>query len=144
MTDRDRLIELFNEIDNDPAITCPHYKTDKTCDTCKYTINNVMCNHTLRKVDYLLANGVTVSPVPIGSTVYEIRARGRRTIMWSSRKCDYSIINDGYFENAKAHDLEFYIREKSFVKADCSRWNKTVFLTKEEAEAELEKRCNDG
>ena len=118
--------------------------TNKSCDECKYTINNVMCNHTLRKVDYLLANGVTVSPVPIGSTVYEIRARGRRTIMWSSRKCDYSIINDGYFENAKAHDLEFYIREKSFVKADCSRWNKTVFLTKEEAEAELEKRCNDG
>ena len=60
MTDRDRLIELFNEINKDPAITCPHYKTDKTCDGCKYTINDVMCNHTLRTVDYLLANGVIV------------------------------------------------------------------------------------
>ena len=90
--------------------------------------------------DHLLANGVSVLPFPIGSTVYEIRARGRRTIMWSSRKCDYSIINDGYFENAKAHDLEFYIREKSFVKADFSRWNKTVFATKEEAEKALEER----
>lgn len=60
MTDRDRLIKLFEEIEKDPAITCPHYKTDKTCDTCKYTINNFMCNHTERTVDYLLANGVVV------------------------------------------------------------------------------------
>ena len=121
MTDRDRLIELLRTVDN----------------------MRLMRKGFTECADYLLANGVTVSPVPIGSTVYEIRARGRRTIMWSSRKCDYSIINDGYFENAKAHNLEFYIREKSFVKADCSRWDKTVFLTKEEAEAELEKRCNN-
>lgn len=60
MTDRDRLIELFEAVEKDPAITCPHYKTDKTCDTCKYTINNAMCNHLERKVDYLLANGVIV------------------------------------------------------------------------------------
>ena len=121
MTDRDRLVELLRTVDN----------------------MRLMRKGFTECADYLLANGVTVSPVPIGSTVYEIRARGRRTIMWSSRKCDYSIINDGYFENAKAHNLEFYIREKSFVKADCSRWDKTVFLTKEEAEAELEKRCNN-
>lgn len=111
MSDRDRLIELIEE----------WYRKTPT--------------HYL--ADHLLANGVSVLPLPIGSTVYEIRARGRRTIMWSSRKCDYSIINDGYFENAKAHDLEFYIREKSFVKADKARWNKTVFATKEEAEEKL-------
>lgn len=122
MTDRDRLIEL-----NRKAKLYAQEKADER--------GGLVCIDD--EVDYLLANGVSVLPFPIGSTVYEIRARGRRTIMWSSRKCDYSIINDGYFENAKAHDLEFYIREKSFVKADCSRWNKTVFATKEEAEEKL-------
>ena len=122
MTDRDRLIELLY-----PAVA-------DVIDNRKGLVEIA---------DYLLSNGVTVSPLPIGSTVYEIRARGRRRKMWDSRKCDYSIINDCYFENAKAHDLEFYIREKSFVKTDCSRWNKTVFLTKEEAEAEIEKRGKD-
>ena len=120
MTDRDRLIELIQN-----------------------AVNGCARNWAEVIADYLLANGVTVPTMPIGSTVYEIRARGRRTIMWSSRKCDYSIINDGYFENAKAHDLEFYIREKSFVKADCSRWNKTVFATKEEAEKMLKELTNE-
>ena len=121
MTDRDRLIELIQNAVNG----CARHWAEIIA-------------------DYLLANGVSVLPFPIGSIVYEIRARGRRTIMRSSRKCDYSIINDGYFENAKAHDLEFYIREKSFVKADCSRWNKTVFATKEEAEEKLKELKDNG
>lgn len=70
MTDRDRLIELFEAVEKDPAITCPHYKTDKTCDTCKYTINNFICNHTERTVDYLLANGVIVPLCNVGQTVW--------------------------------------------------------------------------
>ena len=119
MSDREKLIELIQN-----------------------AVNGCARNWAEIIADYLLANGVTVPPMPIGSTVYEIRARGRRTIMWSSRKCDYSIINDGYFENAKAHDLEFYIREKSFVKADCARCNKTVFATKEEAEEKLKELMN--
>lgn len=61
-SNKDRLIELFEAVEKDPAITCAHYKTDKTCDTCKYTINNYLCNHTERMVDYLLANGVIVTP----------------------------------------------------------------------------------
>lgn len=71
MTDRDRLIELFEAVEKDPAITCPHYKTDKTCDTCKYTINNFMCNHTERMVDYLLASGVILPPCKVGDTIYQ-------------------------------------------------------------------------
>ena len=128
MSDRDRLIELLLQSD-------PIKERDLDDDWYDGELEDI--------ADYLLANGVSVLPFPIGSTVYEIRARGRRTIMWSSRKCDYSIINDGYFENAKAHDLEFYVREKSFVKADCSRWNKTVFATKEEAEKMLKELTNE-
>ena len=126
MSDRDRLIELL----------------EQAKEKAKGTLGSMNNGFGAWYADYLLANGVTVPPMPIGSTVYEIRARGRRTIMWSSRKCDYSIINDGYFENAKAHDLEFYIREKSFVKADCARCNKTVFATKEEAEEKLKELMN--
>lgn len=134
MTDRDRLIYLIVNADVHDSYEC------KVC--TRKDISCVRCDAE-KFADYLLANGVSVLPFPIGSTVYEIRARGRRTIMWSSRKCDYSIINDGYFENAKAHDLEFYVREKSFVKADCSRWNKTVFATKEEAEKMLKELTNE-
>lgn len=137
-TDRDRLIELFEAVEKDPAITCPHYKTDKTCDTCKYTINNVMCNHTLRTVDYLLANGVIVPPLPIGSTVYEIRARGKKR--HNGRKVDYAISSKLMFRNAIYSGEELYVREKKFTKTDRVRWNKSVFLTKEKAEAELQKR----
>ena len=68
MSDRDRLIELFNEIEKDPAITCPAYKTDKTCKDCKYTINESMCNHIEREVDYLLANGVFILPEDLRGT----------------------------------------------------------------------------
>lgn len=130
MTDRDRLIELLNKAED----IC---ENTLDCDSCKYLLSG-SCK-TVLIADYLLANGVSVLPVPLGTTVFEIRARGKRTIMWSSRKCDYGIINDCYIENAKAHDLEFYIKEKSFVKADCARWNKTIFLTKEEAEERLKK-----
>ncbi len=136
MTDRDRLIELFEAVEKDPAITCPHYKTDKTCDTCKYTINNAMCNHLERKVDYLLANGVTLLPLPIGSTVYEIRARGERDY-GKHRKYDYSPDTIFSLNNAIRQKSTLYISPKKFCKTDKVRLNKTVFLTKEEAEQKL-------
>ena len=72
MSDRDRLIELFEAVEKDPAITCPHYKTNKTCDTCKYTINNYLCNHTERTVDYLLSNGVIVPLCKVGDAAYVV------------------------------------------------------------------------
>ena len=69
---RDRLIELFKKIEKEPAITCPAYKTDKTCKDCKYSINDSLCNHIERQVDYLLANGVVAPPYSIGSKVYSV------------------------------------------------------------------------
>jgi hypothetical protein len=59
-SDRDRLIELIEEW---------HRKIP---------------THYL--ADYLLSNGVTLLPLPIGSTVYEIRARGERS--YKHRKYD--------------------------------------------------------
>ena len=135
MTDRDRLIELHEEA----GVEWDYY-VDKCINEGKMPSKTYDEFH----ADHLLANGVTVLPLPIGSTVWEIRARGRRKIITSSRKCDYSIINDMYFKSAKEHNLEFYVKAKKFVKYDKTRWNKTVFATKDEAEAKLKELNKNG
>ena len=79
-----------------------------------------------------------VLPLPIGTTVYEIRARGTRPALHTQhKKCDYAIYSRLTFENAIAKGLELYVQEKKFVKSDKTRLNKTVFPTKEEAEEKL-------
>ena len=145
MTDRDRLIKLFDEIDKDPAITCPHYKTDKTCDTCKYTINNFMCNHTERTVDYLLANGVIVPPVSVGQTVYNFCDVFGGFLPYVIQDFKVGFMgkyrpNYWYWE-ATSHAIETdeLLDEIEF---DLDDIGKTVFLTKEEAEEKL-KELND-
>ena len=140
---RDRLIELFNAIEKDPAITCPHYKTDKNCDTCKYTINNVMCNHTLRMVDYLLENGVIVPPCKVGDKVYYVHET-----LWDN---DYK--NKVISESVKKRILKIVERPKHFTNLALEiltfdycfiiDWLKgNIFLTKEEAEQALKERNN--
>ena len=123
MSDRDRLIKLI-------------------CDTPTRIKGSYMF---LEKIsteiaDYLIANGVSVPTIPIGATVYEIRARGKRRALSGYRKCDYGISTNLMLQNALAKGLELYIKEKSFVKYDMTRWNKTVFATAEQAEAKL-KEC---
>ncbi len=146
-SDRDRLIELFEAVEKDPAITCPHYKTEKTCDECKYTINNFMCNHTERMVDYLLENGVIVPPVEVGGEIWVIDREDGEAIdiscvmfLGKSKGCIIatSWINDYDLDET----LEFHMNEtqnnfdtdlKVYPDEDC-------FLTKEEAEAKLKER----
>ena len=136
MTDRDRLIELFNAIEKDPAITCPHYKTDKTCDECKYTINNVMCNHTERTVDYLLANGVILPTLNCGDRVWFI-PKGLDEV------CEATVvrIEYNYFTSPQEWIVLDYISSIVGKHEYKSRIDlmlgKTVFLTKEEAEEKL-------
>lgn len=135
MTDRDRLIELFEAVEKDPAITCPHYKTDKTCDTCKYTINNVMCNHTLRTVDYLLANGVIVPPCKVGDIIY---AKYSGTI-------EYYVIDKVIHNGSNSFDFEAHLEnedgyEIDFIEFGTVEIGRTVFLTEEEAEQALKER----
>lgn len=115
MTDRDRLIELIQK-------EVPRPKADALA-------------------DYLLANSVTVSPVPIGSTVYEIRAKGVREY-GKHRKYDYSPDTTFSLNNAISQRAILYIAPKKFCKTDKVRLNKTVFLTKEEAEEKLKELSN--
>ena len=134
MTDRYRLIELFEAVEKDPAITCPHFKTDKTCDTCKYTINNYLCNHTERMVDYLLANGVIVPPCKVGQVVW-VKSQWYKYTKpeIESRK----VLSVQIYKNG---DIQYHYKDGCFWQGHIG---KTVFLTKEEAEAELEKRGKD-
>ena len=112
MTDRNRLIELIQK-------EVPRPKADALA-------------------IHLLANGVIVPPVPIGSTVYEIRARGVRKY-GKHRKYDYSPDTTFSLNNAIEQKATLYIAPKQFCKTDKARLNKTVVLTKEEAEEKLKK-----
>ena len=115
MNDRDRLIELIQDAVNG----CARHWAEIIA-------------------DHLLANGVIVPPCKVGQTIYEIRAKGKGSPR--GRYCDYAITTNYSLRNAIERGLELYIKRKPFVKTDMTRWNKTVFLTKEEAEAELKKR----
>ena len=136
MTDRDRLIELLKETETNPEKTCPHH-LEPDCFDCPYD-KGEDCDHEARKADFLLANGVILLPLPIGSTVYEIRAKGERS--YKHRKFDYGIPTNFALHSAIEMGAELYIAPKKFTKTDTVRLNKTVFITKEEAEAELQKR----
>ena len=69
--------------------------------------------------DYLLENGVIVLPCKVGDTVYE-------------RK---------YYHCCTNPELDFYdIDEKTFGLNMLNKFNKTVFLTREEAEKAIKKR----
>ena len=120
MTDRDRLIELLKDAPSLDVL----YGQDEEWESA---------------ADHLLANGVTLSPLPIGSTVYEIRAKGVREY-GKHRKYDYSPDTAFSLNNAIKQKAILYIAPKKFCKSDKARLNKTVFLTKEEAEAKLKKR----
>lgn len=107
---RDRLIELLNR------------KYDHFCDQCGV---NKDSHYTENLADYLLANGVIVPPVKVGQSIYRISINGKEIYG------DWRII-----------ELIVYEDEMGFLD-DSDNWidfediGKTVFLTKEEAEAAL-------
>lgn len=132
MTDRDRLIELLHKAED----IC---ENTLDCDSCKYVLSG-SCK-TVLIADYLLANGVSVLPVPLGTTVFEIRARGERR--YGHRKYDYAPTTTFALNNEIDNKAEFYVGEKAFTKTDKVRLNHTVFLTREEAEERLKKIQGD-
>ena len=79
MTDRERLIELFEKMDKNPEITCPCPDDVDSCKNCQYAIgeNGWLCDLNARRVDHLLANGVIVPPCMVGDIVYPLNADRR-------------------------------------------------------------------
>lgn len=59
---RDKLIELLHTIEDHPEKTCPRNEGD-SCDGCEFnTTKGNGCDTIARRADYLIKNGVTVTP----------------------------------------------------------------------------------
>jgi len=142
---RERLVELFAQLE-DPSSTCPRFGTNKVCEGCKY-LKGDECDLTGRFADYLLANGVIVPPCKVGDVVYRLDG-----FVWKYEcgECEY--FDEGWYDcpnmcektgSSKKPTECIEIKEEKITFEDILRylyWNdfgKTVFLTKEEAEAKL-------
>ena len=122
MTNRDRLIELLKKADQKCA--------DTLCVNCPAVGNGENClDHLI--ADHLLANGVIVPPCKVGDPVYVI-SKGNILPFTVNRiiitnyikiKVDYMLGRD--------YEIKYLLPD---------HFGKTVFLTKEEAEAKLKER----
>ena len=131
MSDRDRLRELFQEMDRNPEITCPKPNDVEACKTCEYAISKFLCDLNARKVDYHLANGVIVPPCNIGQTVYTrygYSFKIEKFEILEDKKIIFRCGNDGTDDYMAFYDFEI---------------GTDVFLTKEEAEKALAERSGD-
>lgn len=113
---RDRLIELIKDLAEDMVAKC-----GDECDTCKHG------DCVGKLADHLLANGVIVPPMALGQTVWFIR--DRKII---ETKVDKIVLKNG--------GLYLLLSCNSFYETSCRSIGKTVFLTREEAEAALAER----
>ena len=84
--------------------------------------------------DYLLKNGVTVPPVKVGTTVYELRHKA----VYNGRMTDSSISTQRLLIMAVSRGDDIYISGKPYTKSDYTRLWSTVFLTVEEAVEQLQ------
>lgn len=129
MTDRDRLIELFKKIEYTPF---PEM-------TMKSNLGNQFTDYGLNCiVDELLANGVIVPPCKVGTEIFGVFDNDdeQRKEIYEGKVLCYSL------------DENNLLWARMRYKNGLTYWHtiddfgKTVFLTKEEAEAKL-KELND-
>ena len=129
MTDRDRLINELKKAKN----KCLIYESGG-CLACKY---RGQADCTLEHLaDHLLANGVIVPPCKVGDTVYRLAHNVDKT--------EWKVADFWEVIKIEIYEDEIGIIDDSDNYFSNEDIGKTVFLTKEEAKAELEKRCNDG
>ena len=124
MTEREKLIELINNVPKIPCIR-EGRATGKTFQT------------TQNIADHLLANGVIVPPCKVGDEVYII------DYYWDCDINGYGVCDE--FERDESsceycpHILKkIFIREIEYKMSMYDDIGKTVFLTKEEAEKALQ------
>ena len=88
--------------------------------------------------DHLLANGVIVPPCKVGDKIYE--ALPKVNFIRSTTVVGFHL---GKFPDLRGHKRKEYIvcySDYSLTHIDIGKFGKTVFLTKEEAEAALAER----
>lgn len=131
MTDRDRIIELKRQ-----AVNYAQEKADER--------GGLVCIDD--EVDYLLANGVIVPPCKVGDTVYVLMETSCEDVDLAHTVCEfYNELHEDMCTLPRGKcPYKYIIRacevNKSNILHFSEKFSKTVFLTKEEAEAELQKR----
>ena len=116
MTGREKLIELLSQN------TCP---SPMFCsDNCKY-VNSSDCAAE-RLADHLLENGVTILPCKVGDTVYSI---------WKDDE-DVLQIDETEIVDVSIHKI--WVNGGGF---DVDYLGKSDFLSREDAEKEISRRC---
>lgn len=118
MTERERLIELMTQAENEDLSLLEFEK-------------KILA-------DYLLANGVIVPPCKVGDTMYEICER-RRSGKWQK-----AIVERVVHGIEIGIDNILTARCGTTTYVYLSRLGKTVFLTKEEAKKALKECENNG
>lgn len=119
MTERKMLIELIVTAENEVFRAFPYTNSTKRIEMV---------------ADYLLANGVTVPPVKIGTTIYELRHKS----IINGRRMDSRIDTQRLLKMAVSRGDDIYISGKPYTKSDYTRLGSTVFLTVEEAAEQLQ------
>ena len=129
MTDRERLIELIVNADTHDSYEC------KLC--TKKDVSCTRCNAG-KLADDLLANDVIASPLKLGDKIYkifDIESIHRKIV-----KIEVLEIEIIFRRSCGTVRKKYLYNYNAFTNDD---FGKTVFLTKEEAERELEKRRNN-
>ena len=127
MTDRDRAIELIRQ--SGCVSVWDYYNDDFVEPDPIQTL-----------ADYLLANGVIVPPVRVGSKVYKI---SRNKV----KECEVVFVGISADERCSHFNFVENYEDGTFYKSYSMVFDvigKTVFLTKEEAEAKLKEMNEDG
>ena len=132
MTDKDRLIELFKKIHYTPF---PEMQI-------KANLGNQFTNYALDCiVDDFLANGVIVPPCKVGETLYFLYDN---TFANRPNSTPHIYETKDWYFDIDAKGTSILPRSIHSYKGKHHYYlGETVFLTKEEAEAELEKRGNE-
>ena len=139
MTDKDKLIELFKQIEYTPFQEM----------TMKSNLGNQFTEYALNCiVDELLANGVIVPPCKVGDTVY-VKWRLTKAseygiypakvyaLRWDTKKNNFRVCVNGNFQISAYGGTYTHYYRAAFT---WSNVGKAVFLTKEEAERALKER----
>ena len=122
VSERERLVELLNDSQN-------HCATIEFCDGCIGMGKGFSCFYHYQ-ADYLLANGVIVPPCKVGDTVYSIEGKTVKSHIIEG----IQVWRDGEIT------VKYGWRNQAYEVKSARAFGKTVFLTREEAEAALAER----
>lgn len=135
---RDRLIELLEAVYKNPKVRCPR-SDELTCEGCKYDLGN-QCDISAIIADYLLANGVIVPPCKSGDRACHLTSIDTLDELnveeiFEGKVSSISIEDKVWIFCRYDNGLNFWYTESDI--------GKSLFLTREEAEAALaERSCN--